>query len=261
MKAYFITLFPEIIEVSVNSGITGKAIKTSLIDVETLNPRKFLAANERVDDKIYGGGPGMLLKAQPINDAIKEIKEKIPGKSKVIFLSPRGKVFNQEKAKKLSNEDNLIFICGRYEGIDQRIVNSLVDEEISIGDFILSGGEIPALAVFDSIIRNIEGVLGDNESLLEESFNEDLLEYPHFTRPEEMSLGKVPEELLSGNHERIEIWRKKQSLGYTALNRMDLIKNKKLDKNEKSLIREFFDELNVESDRIADFLKENNKDD
>ena len=232
MNINVISIFPEILDSSFK-GLTGKALEKNIAKLKLIDLKEF-SNNDygSIDDAPYGGGEGMVIGVEPLEKSLKTVKK--PGH--IIYLTPQGKVFNQTKAVDLSKYKNLTFVCGRYEGIDQRIVNSLVDEEISIGDFILSGGEIPALAVFDSIIRNIEGFLVDNESLLEESFNENLLEYPHFTRPEEMSLGKVPEELLSGNHERIEIWRKKQSLGYTALNRMDLIKNKKLDKNEKSLI-------------------------
>ena len=164
-------------------------------------------------------------------------------KSKKIYLSPKGTQFNQKKAEKLSKEENVIFICGRYEGIDQRIIDHYVDEEISIGDYVLSGGELPALVVFDAIVRNLKGVLGDESSLEQESFSDGLLEYPQYTRPEEMALGKVPKELLSGNHLEISKWRKKQMLGITALRRKDLLNEVVLSKEDKNLLKEFFDEL------------------
>lgn len=244
MNFTFISLFPEIIRSSLNESITKRAIEKSLISFETINPRDYLKTKERIDDKVYGGGPGMLLKSEPLMKAIDDATSKIDrSESKIIYLSPKGKPFTQKIAESLASERNIIFICGRYEGVDQRIIDHYVDDEISIGDYVLSGGELPALVVFDAIARNIEGVLGDDASLEQESFSGGLLEYPQYTRPEKMKLGDVPKELLSGNHAVIEQWRKKQMLGITASRRKDLLEKIKLSPEEKALLEEFFDEL------------------
>ena len=244
MNFTFISLFPEIIRSSLNESITKRAIEKSLISFETINPRDYLKPKERIDDKVYGGGPGMLLKSEPLMKAIDDATSKFDrSESKIIYLSPKGKPFTQETAETLALEKNIIFICGRYEGIDQRIIDHYVDDEISIGDYVLSGGELPALVVFDAITRNIEGVLGDDSSLEQESFSGGLLEYPQYTRPEKMKLGDVPKELLSGNHAVIEQWRKKQMLGITSSRRKDLLEKIKLSPEEKALLEEFFDEL------------------
>ena len=244
MNFTFISLFPEIIRSSLNESITKRAIEKSLISFETINPRDYLKSKERIDDKVYGGGPGMLLKSEPLMKAIDDATSKIDrSESKIIYLSPKGKPFTQKIAESLASERNIIFICGRYEGVDQRIIDHYVDDEISIGDYVLSGGELPALVVFDAIARNIEGVLGDDASLEQESFSGGLLEYPQYTRPEKMKLGDVPKELLSGNHAVIEQWRKKQMLGITASRRKDLLEKIKLSPEEKALLEEFFDEL------------------
>ena len=244
MNFTFISLFPEIIRSALNESITKRAIEKSLISFETINPRDYLKPKERIDDKVYGGGPGMLLKSEPLMKAIDDATSKFDrSEIKIIYLSPKGKPFTQETAETLALEKNIIFICGRYEGIDQRIIDHYVDDEISIGDYVLSGGELPALVVFDAITRNIEGVLGDDSSLEQESFSGGLLEYPQYTRPEKMKLGDVPKELLSGNHAVIEQWRKKQMLGITASRRKDLLEKIKLSPEEKALLEEFFDEL------------------
>ena len=244
MNFTFISLFPEIIRSALNESITKRAIEMSLISFETINPRDYLKPKERIDDKVYGGGPGMLLKSEPLMKAIDDATSKFDrSESKIIYLSPKGKPFTQETAETLALEKNIIFICGRYEGIDQRIIDHYVDDEISIGDYVLSGGELPALVVFDAITRNIEGVLGDDSSLEQESFSGGLLEYPQYTRPEKMKLGDVPKELLTGNHAVIEQWRKKQMLGITASRRKDLLEKIKLSPEEKALLEEFFDEL------------------
>ena len=244
MNFTFISLFPEIIRSALNESITKRAIEKSLISFETINPRDYLKPKERIDDKVYGGGPGMLLKSEPLMKAIDDATSKVDrSESKIIYLSPKGKPFTQETAETLALEKNIIFICGRYEGIDQRIIDHYVDNEISIGDYVLSGGELPALVVFDAIARNIDGVLGDDASLEQESFSGGLLEYPQYTRPEKMKLGDVPKELLSGNHAVIEQWRKKQMLGITSSRRKDLLEKIKLSPEEKALLEEFFDEL------------------
>ena len=254
MKAVFVSIFPELIKSFFSVGVINKAFKESILDYDTVNPIKFLKKNERLDDAPYGGGPGMLIRTEPLDEAIKEAKKLTSENTKVINLSPQGKKLTQKKAKELSFEKDLIFVCGRYEGIDQRLIDSVIDEEISIGDYVVTGGELPALIVFETIVRNIKGVLGDSNSISEESFSDELLEYPQYTRPEKNNLGDVPKVLLSGNHKKIKIWRKKQSLGRTFLQRRDIFP-KVLNSNDFELLEEFFSDLGYESDRIADLLE------
>ena len=254
MKAVFISIFPELIESFFSVGVINKASKESILDYDTVNPIKFLKKNERLDDASYGGGPGMLIRTEPLEEAIKEAKKLTSENTKVINLSPQGKKLTQKKAKELSFEKDLIFVCGRYEGIDQRLIDSVIDEEISIGDYVVTGGELPALIVFETIVRNIKGVLGDSNSISEESFSDEFLEYPQYTRPEKNNLGDVPKVLLSGNHIKIKKWRKKHSLGRTFLQRRDIFP-KILNSNDFELLEEFFSDLGYESDRIADLLE------
>ena len=254
MKAVFVSIFPELIESFFSAGVINKASKESILDYDTVNPIKFLKKNERLDDSPYGGGPGMLIRTEPLDKAIKEAKKLTSENTKVINLSPQGKKLTQKKAKELSFEKDLIFVCGRYEGIDQRLIDSVIDEEISIGDYVVTGGELPALIVFETIVRNIKGVLGDSNSISEESFSDEFLEYPQYTRPEKNNLGDVPKVLLSGNHIKIKKWRKKQSLGRTFLQRRDIFP-KILNSNDFELLEEFFSDLGYESDRIADLLE------
>ena len=254
MKAVFVSIFPELIKSFFSVGVINKAFKESILDYDTVNPIKFLKKNERLDDAPYGGGPGMLVRTEPLEEAIKEAKKLTSENTKVINLSPQGKKLTQKKAKELSFEKDLIFVCGRYEGIDQRLIDSVIDEEISIGDYVVTGGELPALIVFETIVRNIKGVLGDSNSISEESFSDELLEYPQYTRPEKNNLGDVPKVLLSGNHKKIKMWRKKQSLGRTFLQRRDIFP-KVLNSNDFELLEEFFSDLGYESDRIADLLE------
>ena len=223
MKFDVLTLFPEMFE-PMQLSILGRAIKQEIITLNLINFREFATDRfKHVDDTPYGGGAGMILKPQPIYDAYKSITEKLTYKPKVIYLSPRGKLFNQDKARELSKEKHIIFLCGHYEGVDQRIIDEIVDEEISIGDYVLTGGELPAMVVMDAISRNLQGVLNE-ESIEEESFSNGLLEYPQYTRPEIFMGRKVPEVLLSGHHANIEKWRKEQSLEITKKCRPDLIK-------------------------------------
>ena len=244
MNFTFISLFPEIIKSALNESITKKALEKSLISFQIIDPKDYLENKERIDDKVYGGGPGMLLKSEPLMKALDDAISKFDSSDfTTIYLSPKGNPFNQNTAESLALKKNIIFICGRYEGIDQRVIDHYVDHEISIGDYVLSGGELPALVVFDAISRNIKGVLGDDTSLDQETFSTGLLEYPQYTRPEKMRLGEVPKELLSGNHAAIEKWRKKQMLGITALRRKDLLEKAELSSEEKALLEEFFDEL------------------
>lgn len=224
MKIDILTLFPEFIDSIKEYSIIKRAIDDEKIHLNSINIRDFSKnKHKKVDDYSYGGGPGMLMTPQPLADSIKSVKD---NDSHIIYMSPRGKTFNQEKAKELSNKNHIIILCGHYEGIDQRIIDKYIDEEISIGDYVLTGGEIPAMIMVDSLIRMIPGVLGNNESSEIESFKDNLLEYDQYTRPEEFEGMKVPEVLLSGNHKLIEEYRKNSSIENTKRIRPDLFNNK-----------------------------------
>ena len=224
-----LTLFPELFPGPLAASITGLALEKKLWSLQAINIRNY-SKDERktVDDTPYGGGAGMVLKADILADAIEENKNLA---TKIIYLSPRGKTFNQKKARELAQEKEILLLCGRYEGVDQRVLDEFEIEEISIGDYVLSGGELAAFVVVDAILRNVEGVLGADESLAEESFGskenseyDNLLEYPHFTRPPEWSGRKIPEVLTSGHHKKINQWRKEQAIEITKKNRPDLFK-------------------------------------
>lgn len=209
MRFDVLTLFPEMFA-PVEQSIIGRAEKNNLIELNLINFREFSKDKQKhVDDCPYGGGAGMVIKPDVIYDAYRSIVDKLDYKPKLIYLTPQGKVFNQKMARELANEKHLILLCGHYEGIDQRVLDKVVDEEISIGDYVLTGGELPAMVLIDAISRNIDGVL-DDESLVDESFNNDLLEYPQYTRPEVFMGEKVPEVLLSGHHANIEKWRREK---------------------------------------------------
>ncbi len=219
MKFDVLTLFPEMFE-CLNSSIIGKAKERELIEINLINIRDFSKdKHKKVDDTPYGGGAGMVMKPDVVYDAYSSVKDE---NAKVIYLSPQGKVLNQEKVKELSNENHLILLCGHYEGIDQRVLDEIVDEEISIGDYVLTGGELPAMVLIDSVSRYVEGVLSE-DSTKEESFSNGMLEYPQYTRPEEFRGKKVPEVLISGHHENIKKWRDEKSLEITKLKRPDLL--------------------------------------
>ncbi len=222
MKFDVLTLFPEVFE-PLKQSIIGKAIEKKLIDVNLVNIRDFSKdKHKKVDDTPYGGGAGMVMKPDVVYESYKSVKSDC---SKVIYMSPQGKKLNQKKVEELSKEKHLIILCGHYEGIDQRVIDKIVDEEISIGDYILTGGEIPAMVLIDSVSRYIDGVLSP-ESIKEESFSNNLLEYPQYTRPEIFEGERVPEVLLSGHHENIKKWRKEKSFEITKIKRPDLLKNK-----------------------------------
>lgn len=223
MRFDVLTLFPEMFA-PVEQSIIGRAEKNNLIELNLINFREFSKDKQKhVDDSPYGGGAGMVIKPDVIYDAYRSIVDKLDYKPKLIYLTPQGKVFNQKIARELANEKHLILLCGHYEGIDQRVLDKVVDEEISIGDYVLTGGELPAMVLIDAISRNIDGVL-DDESLVDESFNNDLLEYPQYTRPEIFMGERVPEVLLSGHHANIEKWRREKSIEITKKKRPDLIK-------------------------------------
>jgi len=230
MKFYFLTLFPEIIHAYFAESLMERGLKEGIIDYQVLNIRDFSKdKHKRVDDYPFGGGAGMVMTPQPIIDALKSIpeRESFP----IIYMSSSGKSYEQKTSCELSKHAGLIFICGRYEGIDQRIIDTYVSCEISIGDYILTGGELPALIVCDSVCRHIENFLGNPESLEEESFNDNLLEYPHYTRPREFEAMQVPDILLSGDHAQIKEWRRDKAIEKTAEIRPDLYK-KYLSKNK-----------------------------
>lgn len=241
MKIDVLTLFPEMFN-SLNHSIIGRAIDSELISINCINIRDFSQdKHNRVDDYPFGGGPGMVMKPGPIYRAIESVKGK---NTRVIYLTPKGKVYNQAIANELSKEEHIILLCGHYEGIDNRIIDNHVTDLISIGDYVLTGGELASMVVIDSVARIIPGVLGKDESFVEESHYNGLLEYPQYTRPREFNELKVPEVLLSGNHKKIDDWRKYQSLKTTHLNRPDLLENKELTDEEKEILDEIKKEFN-----------------
>ncbi|HOC07918.1 MAG: tRNA (guanosine(37)-N1)-methyltransferase TrmD [Clostridiales bacterium] len=232
MKIDILTLFPEMFDAVLKSSILGKAIEKGILRVGVINIRDFSKdRHRRVDDYPYGGGAGMVMMPQPLYDAIKSVKDKSPD-ARVVLTSPRGKPFDQEKARLLSKEPHLVIVCGHYEGIDQRIIDTMVDEEISIGDYILTGGELPAMVIVDAVARLLPGAIGSPRSLEQESFTNGLLEYPQYTRPADFLGMKVPEVLLSGNHKRIEEWRRRKAVEITRRIRPDLLAGKGLEPEE-----------------------------
>ncbi|HBA66268.1 MAG TPA: tRNA (guanosine(37)-N1)-methyltransferase TrmD [Methylococcaceae bacterium] len=245
MRFDVITLFPEMVEAASRYGVTGKAIDNGMVRLETWNPRDYTHDKHRtVDDRPYGGGPGMVMKYQPLFDAVSEAKESGCGdRAKVVYLSPQGRPITQSLLNESVHCEQLILVAGRYEGIDERFIETVCDEEWSLGDYVISGGELAALIVVDGVSRLLPGVLGDENSALQDSHMDGLLDYPHFTRPENIEGRVVPEVLLSGNHADIERWRLKQALGRTWQRRPELLKNKQLSDVEYELLQEFIVEL------------------
>ena len=234
-----VTLFPEMFKAVTEFGVTGRAVSNGLVNVSVINPRDHTDVPHRsVDDRPYGGGPGMVIRVEPLQNAIRFARLKMPD-ARVIYLSPQGKKLEQNSVKQLAELGDLILISGRYEGIDQRLIDLEVDEEWSIGDYVVSGGEIPAMVIIDAMARTIPGVLGDSASAVEDSFVEGILDCPHYTRPEEISGQSVPEVLLSGDHEAIRKWRLKQALGKTWKSRPDLLEQLELSEEQNSLLAEF----------------------
>lgn len=241
MNYYVLTLFPEMINQGLNHSIIKRAINKNLITINTIDIREFSNnKHNQVDDYAYGGGAGMIIKAQPVYNAYESIKNKVNKNTKVIYMTPHGKTFNQNTAKDLVKENDLIILCGHYEGIDQRVIEEIVTDEISIGDFIITGGELGAMIIIDSVSRLKEGVLNKEESFLNESFSENLLEYPHYTRPEFFKNRKVPEVLLSGNHKKIEKWRREMSLLETYKKRPELLKKANLSLEDIKFLNSVF---------------------
>jgi tRNA (guanine37-N1)-methyltransferase len=226
MNFYILTLFPEMIMNALNISIIGRAIENKKISIEAIDIRDF-AGNKhgKVDDYPYGGGAGMVMQAAPVYEAYLSVKNKLIKEPRVIYLTPQGQVFNQTIARELSNEEDLILLCGHYEGVDERVLEMIVTDYISIGDYVLTGGELPAMVMVDTIARLVPGVLNNEESTQSESFSENLLEYPQYTRPEVFIDKKVPDVLLSGHHAKIEEWRKEQAIKRTVERRPDLMKN------------------------------------
>ncbi len=219
-----VTLFPEMFEPFLNQGVFGRAVRNGIIKVDIFNPRDYTTDKHRtVDDRPYGGGPGMLMMVQPLTDAISDAKTALGENSLVVYLTPQGKTLNQTVVQSLTQLPNIILVAGRYEGIDERVINALVDQEWSIGDYVLSGGELPAMVLMDSVSRLLPDVLGHSQSAVEDSFTNGLLDCPHYTRPEVLNGEVVPSVLLSGNHEKIRQWRLTKSLKRTLERRPDLL--------------------------------------
>lgn len=239
-----ISLFPEMFRAITEHGVTGRAVKSGLLQIECWNPRDFTHDKHRtVDDRPYGGGPGMLMMVQPLRDAIRAAKQAAGDGAKVIYLSPQGRKLTQAGVTELATNQKLILVAGRYEGIDERVIQTEVDEEWSIGDYVLSGGELPAMTLIDAVSRLVPGVLGDQASAEQDSFTDGLLDHPHYTRPELLDGLAVPEALTSGNHEVIRRWRLKQSLGRTWQRRPELINNLALTDEQESLLAEYVREV------------------
>ncbi len=245
MRLGVVTLFPEMFRAITDFGVTGRAVNNGLLELQMWNPRDFTHDKHKtVDDRPYGGGPGMLMMVQPLREAIHAAKAATGENAKVIYLSPQGRKLTQQGVEELVKSDGLILVCGRYEGIDERIIQTEVDEEWSIGDYVLSGGELPAMALIDSVSRLVPGVLGKKASAEQDSFSDGLLDCPHYTRPETLDGLDVPAVLLSGNHEHIRRWRLQQSLGRTLLRRPDLLENLALTDEQTKLLSEFVERTN-----------------
>ena len=242
-----ISLFPDMFRAITDFGVTGRAVKRGLLEINLWNPRDFAHDKHRtVDDRPYGGGPGMLMMVQPLRDAIQAAKQAAGDDVKVIYLSPQGKKLTQSGVAELAQHQKLILVAGRYEGIDERVIQSEIDEEWSIGDYVLSGGELPAMTLVDAVSRLVPGVLGDMASAEQDSFTDGLLDCPHYTRPENLDGMMVPDVLLSGNHEHIRRWWLKQSLGRTWQRRPELLNNLALTDEQAKLLAEYVQERNAE---------------
>lgn len=243
MQCCVVTLFPELVAQVTEHGVVGRAAERGLLKLMSENPRDYADDVHRtVDDRPYGGGPGMVMKYEPTASAISAARSRVPEGSPVVCLSPQGQVFDQATARRYAKLPGLVLLAGRYEGIDERLIEQEVDEELSLGDFVMSGGEIAAMAVIDAVTRLLPGALGDAESAEQDSFMAGLLDHPHYTRPEDVAGHKVPEVLLSGNHAEIARWRYKQALGRSYLRRPDLVEKLNLDREQQVLLDEFLKE-------------------
>lgn len=247
MRIDCLTLFPPMLQAVLEESITGRAIKGGILDIRYTNIRDFAQnKHNRVDDAPYGGGMGMVMQAEPIYRAYQSVLETAAVRPRVIYMSPQGRVFNQKIAEELAQEPHLVFLCGHYEGVDERVLEEIVDEELSIGDYVLTGGEIPALAVIDAVARMIPGVLPSEEAYSEESLYNGLLEYPQYTRPPVFLNREVPEVLLSGHHENINKWRREESIRRTCRKRPELLQKAELSEEERQLAESVIQELKGE---------------
>jgi len=243
MRLGVVSLFPQMFDAITQYGVTGRAVTQGKLNLDYWDPRDFTQDKHRtVDDRPYGGGPGMVMKVEPLRDAIQAAKQQLGENTKVIYLSPQGRLLDQQKLKELATRETMIFVAGRYEGIDERLIEQEVDEEWSIGDYVLSGGELAAMVLIDGVARLLPGVLGDEESAQQDSFMAGLLDHPHYTRPEQLLDQSVPEVLLGGDHEAIRKWRLKQSLGRTWLRRPALLEMETLTDEQKVLLEQFIAE-------------------
>ena len=247
MNFHVLTLFPEMIEQGMHTSIIGRAIAGGYLSIDAINIRDYaFNKHQKVDDYPYGGGAGMLMQAEPVYLAYESVQKKLGYRPRVVYLTPQGEVFHQTMAKELAKEKDLVFLCGHYEGIDERVLDEIVTDYVSIGDYVLTGGELPAMVMMDSISRMVPGVLSNQESGETESFAGNLLEYPQYSRPEEWHGQKVPPVLLSGHHANIEAWRREQSVLRTAKRRPDLLKKADLTNKEWSQVRQWKKEWKAE---------------
>lgn len=253
MNFHVLTLFPEMIEQGMHTSIIGRAIAGGYLSIDAINIRDYaFNKHQKVDDYPYGGGAGMLMQAEPVYLAYESIQKKLGYRPRVVYLTPQGEVFHQTMAKELAKEKDLVFLCGHYEGIDERVLDEIVTDYVSIGDYVLTGGELPAMVMMDSISRMVPGVLSNQESGETESFVENLLEYPQYSRPEEWHGQKVPPVLLSGHHANIEAWRREQSILRTAKRRPDLLKKADLTNKEWSQVRQWKKEWKAAETEASD---------
>lgn len=249
MNYHILTLFPEMVMSGLNTSIIGRAVNQGIISINAVNIRDYAGnKHNKVDDYPYGGGAGMVMQPGPVYRAYKALEENAGHKLRVVYMTPQGKVFNQKMAEDFSKEEDLVFLCGHYEGIDERVLDMIVTDNVSIGDYVLTGGELAAMTMIDCISRLVPGVLNNNDSAEIETFHDNLLEYPQYTRPEEFMGVKVPEILLSGHHANVEKWRREQSIIRTLERRPDLLEDAVLDKKE----RIFLDRLIREKQYIKD---------
>ena len=239
MNFYVMTLFPEMVANGLNTSIIGRAAEAGLLQIEAVNIRDYSAnKHQKVDDYPYGGGAGMLMQAQPVYDAWRSVVERIGKKPRCVYVTPQGRTFTQQDAKEFAKEEEMILLCGHYEGIDERVLEEIVTDYMSIGDYVLTGGELPAMVMVDAVSRMVPGVLGNEESGSFESFEGNLLEYPQYSRPEEWNGRRVPPVLLSGHHKNIEQWRRRQSILLTGRRRPDLLEKAELTEEERNWLKE-----------------------
>jgi tRNA (guanine37-N1)-methyltransferase len=246
MRVRVVTLFPEMVESALAYGICGRALKRGMAQVVAVNPRDFATDSHRtVDDRPFGGGPGMVLKFEPVAAAVAAASREVPDGSAVIFLTPQGRRFDQDAARRLSDSGGFVLVAGRYEGFDERLLETVAHEEWSLGDFVMSGGELAALAVIDAVVRLLPGALGDEQSAAQESFSEGLLDCPQYTRPEQVGDLHVPKVLVEGNHALIARWRRRESLGRTYLRRPDLLARREWLPGDRELLAEYLAERGI----------------